>query len=144
MDVGIILVAVVGGGLVLLSLVWHFSRSNALLHQGRPMELRAIAAAAVGWAYLFLVLVLLVPRYEDTFRAQAVRLPAPTVWALAAGRWAEAYWYVLPLLGLLVILLSWLLRQRARGRRLRWLWFLVVLGIPVLLHLGLWWALHLP
>jgi type II secretory pathway component PulF len=93
---------------------------------------------------LFLVLVLLVPRYEDTFRNQSVKLPAPTALAVAVGRWAEAYWYVLPLFGLLVMLLSWLLRQRARGWQLSWLWFLVVLGIPVLLHLGLWWALHLP
>jgi type II secretory pathway component PulF len=107
-----------------------------------------LAAAAVLWAALVAVLVFVVPRYEDGFRARAVRLPAPTVWALAAGRWAETYWYVLPLFGLLLlplaILLSWLLRHRARGTLPGRLWFGALLGTPALLLLGIWLALLLP
>ena len=62
-----------------------------------------LAATAVLWAALVAILVFVVPRYEDAFRARAVSLPSPTVWAVAAGRWAELYWYVLPLFGLLVL-----------------------------------------
>ncbi len=107
-----------------------------------------LAATVVLWAVLVAVLVLIVPRYEDAFRARSVSLPAPTEWALAAGRWAELYWYVLPLFGLLVlpvvILLSWLLRHRVRGSLLGWLWFGVLLATPVLLQLAIWRALLLP
>jgi type II secretory pathway component PulF len=107
-----------------------------------------LAATAVLWAVLVAVLVFVVPRYEDAFRARLVSLPAPTVWAVAAGRWAQLYWYVLPLFGLLVLpvvlLLSWLLRHRVRGALLGWLWFGALLGIPVVLQLGIWWALLLP
>jgi type II secretory pathway component PulF len=106
-----------------------------------------LAATAVLWAALVAVLVFVVPRYKDAFRGRPVSLPAPTVWAVAAGRWAELYWYVLPLFGLLVlpvvILLSWLLRHRLRGSLAGWLWFGALLGIPVLLQLGIWWALLL-
>jgi type II secretory pathway component PulF len=107
-----------------------------------------LAAAAVLWAALVAVLVFVVPRYENAFRARSVRLPAPTAWAVAAGRWAEAYWYVLPRFGLLVlppvILLSWLLRHRARESLAGRLWLGALLGIPVLLQVGIWWALLLP
>jgi len=107
-----------------------------------------LAAATVLWAALVAVLVFVVPHYEHAFRDQALNLSAPTRWAVAAGRWAELYWYVLPLFGLLVlplvILLSWLLRHRTRGSLLGWLWFGALLGIPVLLQLGIWWALLLP
>jgi type II secretory pathway component PulF len=78
-----------------------------------------LAITAVLWVALVAVLVLVVPRYEADFRDRAMRLPAATVWAVAVGRWAVLYWYVLPLFGLLVlplfIVLSWLLRHRMRG-----------------------------
>ena len=65
---------------------------------------------------MVVVLVFAVPRYERDFREQPVRLPEATVWVLAAGHWANNYWYVLPLFGLLILpvilLLSWLLRHQ--------------------------------
>jgi hypothetical protein len=107
-----------------------------------------LAAAAVLWSALVTVLVYVAPRYEEDFRARSLSLPEPTVWALAAGRWAEAYWYVLPLFGLLilpvVVLLTWWLRHRARGLLPGWLWFGALLGVPALLQVAMWWALLLP
>jgi type II secretory pathway component PulF len=107
-----------------------------------------LAAAAALWVALVAALLFIVPRYEHAFRDRGMRLPAPTQWAVTAGRWAKLYWYVLPLFGLLVLpvvfLPSWLLRHRARGSLPGWLWFGALLGIPVLLQLGMWWALLLP
>ena len=58
------------------------------------------------------VLLFAVPHYARTFRAQNASPSAPARWTLAAGRWAELYWYILPLFGLFilpwVVLLSWL------------------------------------
>jgi type II secretory pathway component PulF len=59
-----------------------------------------LVAAAVLWVAVVAVLVFVVPGYDRAFRDQAVQLPTPTQWAVAAGRWAVEYWYVLPLLGL--------------------------------------------
>ena len=107
-----------------------------------------LAAAGVLWAAVPAVLVFAVPRYERAFRDQGLRLPAPTEWALAAGRWAGNYWYVLPLFGLLVlpviVLLSWLVRHRVAGALWAWIWFGALLGVPLLLQLGVWFALLLP
>jgi hypothetical protein len=107
-----------------------------------------LAAAAVLWATVLGTLVLAVPRYERAFRDKNVILPDVTLGALAAGRWAASYWYVVPLFGLLmlpvVVLLTWLLRHRAPGPWPGWIWFGVLLGVPVLLQLVIWWALLLP
>ena len=107
-----------------------------------------LVAAAALWASVMAVLVFAVPRYERDFRDQGLRLPNATIWAVAAGRWANNYWYVLPLFGLLilpvVVLLSWLLRHQARGQWPGWLWFGALLGVTLLLQLAVWWALLLP
>ena len=93
-------------------------------------------------------LLCIVPHYEHAFRDRNMSLPAPTQWAVTARHWAEGYWYVLAPFGLpvlpVVVLLSWLLRHRVRESLPGWLWFGALLGIPVLLQLGMWWALLLP
>jgi hypothetical protein len=71
-------------------------------------------------------------------------LPGPTRWAVDAGHWAEANWIVLVPLGLLLLPFTWLLRHKVKGSLPGWLWFGALLGIPVLLQLGMWWALLLP
>jgi type II secretory pathway component PulF len=107
-----------------------------------------LAVAAVLWATVLAVLALAVPRYERAFRDQNVQLPDVTLAVLAAGRWADKYWYVVPLFGLLmlpvVVLLTWLLRHRATERWPGWAWFGVLLGVPVLLLLVIWSALLRP
>jgi hypothetical protein len=107
-----------------------------------------LALAAALWAALATFLVLVVPSYEAGFRARLVRLPAPTVWVVAAGHWAENYWYVLPLFGLLVlpvvVLLSWLLRRPTANPSAARLWFGALIGAPALLLLAAWVALLLP
>jgi type II secretory pathway component PulF len=107
-----------------------------------------LAAAVALWAALVAALLFIVPHYEHAFRDRNMRLPAPTQWAVTARHWADVSWYVLPLFGLLVlpvvVVLSWLLRHRVRGSLPGWLWFGALLSIPVLLQLGMWWALLLP
>jgi type II secretory pathway component PulF len=107
-----------------------------------------LLAAALLWAAVAAVLVAVVPRYEFDFRERGVRLPDPTRWTLAAGHWAGAYWYVLPLFGLfilpVVVVLSWLLRHRAAGSWPGWLWFGALLGLPILIQLEIWLTLLLP
>jgi type II secretory pathway component PulF len=104
-----------------------------------------LAAAAALWAALLASLLFIVPHYEHAFRDRNLRLPTPTQWVVTSRHWAEVYWYVLPLFGLSVVVpLSWLLRHRMRGSLPGWLWFGALLGIPVLLQLGMWWALLLP
>jgi type II secretory pathway component PulF len=100
------------------------------------------------WAALAAVLVFVVPRYQHAYQNRGMSLPVGTGWAVAPGRWAEGFGYMLPLLALLilpvVVLVSWLLRLRARRSLLGWLWFRALLGIPVLLHLDICWAMLLP
>jgi type II secretory pathway component PulF len=107
-----------------------------------------LVAAAALWGTAAAILVLAVPDAEGVFRDQDLSLPAPTRWVLAAGHWADAYWYILPLFALLilpvVLLLSWLLRHQTTGSLPGWLWFGALLGVPLLLQLGIWLALLLP
>ncbi len=107
-----------------------------------------LGAAAALWAALVLILVLVVPRYERTFRYQGLPLPNPTQWAVEAGHWAVAYWYMLPLFGLfllpVVVLLTWWLRHRVTRPLFGWIWLGALLGLPVILLLGIWLALQLP
>jgi type II secretory pathway component PulF len=104
-----------------------------------------LALAALLWATGLAVLVVAVPRYARAFRDQNMILPDVTLAVLAAGRWAEKYWYVVPLFGLLllplIVLLTWLLRHRATERWPGWVWFGMLLGVPVLLQLVIWSAL---
>ena len=107
-----------------------------------------LAAAAALWAALPATLLCIVPHYEHAFRDRNMRLPTLTQWAVTARHWVGLYWYVLPLFALLVlpvvVLLSWLLRHNVRGSLPGWLWFGALVGVPVLLQLGMWWALLLP
>jgi type II secretory pathway component PulF len=107
-----------------------------------------LVVAALLWATLLPVLLFVVPSYEHAFRSQNRSLPAPTRWTLAAGHWADKYWYVLPLFGLwilpLIILASWLLRHRVTGAWPGWLWLGLLLGLPLLAELAIWTALLLP
>jgi type II secretory pathway component PulF len=118
-----------------------------------PKRSVAVTAALLAvsmslWAALAAVLVVVVPRYEHDFRDRGLRLPAVTQVVVEAGRWADTYWYVLPLFGLLVlpvvVVVSWLLRHRASGALLGWLWLGSLLGVPLVLHLWVWVGLLLP
>jgi type II secretory pathway component PulF len=104
-----------------------------------------LAVAALLWATVLAVLALAVPRYERAFRDKNAQLPDVTLGVLAAGRWSDNYWYVVPLFGLLmlpfIVLLTWLLRHRTAERWPGWLWFGLLLGVPVLLQLVIWSAL---
>ena len=77
-----------------------------------------LGVAGVLWMAVLAVLVIVVPRYEGVFRDEGRRLPAPTLATIGAGRWADHYWYIVPLFGLMIlpviVLLSWLLRSPAR------------------------------
>jgi type II secretory pathway component PulF len=123
------------------------------MDQERPKRSVAVttvllAVSVALWAGLGAVLVVVVPRYERDFRDRGLRLPAVTQAVVGAGRWADTYWYVLPLFGLLVlpvvVVVSWLLRHRVSGALPGWLWLGALLGVPLVLHLGVWVGLLLP
>jgi type II secretory pathway component PulF len=101
-----------------------------------------LGLAVALWAALVAVLLAVVPRYERDFRDRGVQLPAVTQAVLAAGRWADTYWYVLPLFGLVVlpvvVVVSWLLRHRVRAALPGWLWLGALVGVPLVLHLWVW------
>ena len=65
-----------------------------------------------------------------------------------SGRWVDTYWYILPLFGLLtlpvVVLVSLLLRHWVSGALPGWVWLGALLGVPLLLHRWVWFALLLP
>jgi type II secretory pathway component PulF len=107
-----------------------------------------LLSVAVIWCAVGATLLFAVPSYERVFRDQNVSLPHSTVWAVAAGHWAQNYWYILPAFGLLVlpvvVVLSWLFRHRVESSVLSWAWFGALIGVPLLLEAGIWLALWLP
>jgi type II secretory pathway component PulF len=107
-----------------------------------------LAIAALLWAAVLVVLLLVVPGYERAFRDQNVSLPTATRWTLAAEHWANHYWYVVPLFGLfilpVIVLLSWLLRHRATGAFPGRAWFGFLVSVPLLVLLAIWLSLLLP
>jgi type II secretory pathway component PulF len=103
-----------------------------------------VTGGLVLWVAAGAVLVFVVPDYERAFADQGLELRAPMQWTLAAARWGRRYWYVPGLLVPMAVVLSWLLRHRATGSLLGWVWLAALLGVPLLLNLGISLALLLP
>ena len=107
-----------------------------------------MCVAVALWAAVAAVLVTAVPRYERVFRDEGRRLPDPTEWTIAAGHWAGKYWYVMMMFALLVlpgvVVLSVALWRRAPKSLPTWIWFGLLIGVPLLLQLAIWSALRMP
>lgn len=108
----------------------------------------ALGVHAIFWLPLFLVLLLVVPRFERTFAEFKMQLPFLTEAVLATSRWLNNYWYVLllafPFLLALDGAIVFLLRREPRTRALGMLWLLLWLVLPVLAVPVLVVALWLP
>jgi hypothetical protein len=123
--------------------------------QGSPPSRPSILATAIMTGFhaillspLVIFLLLMVPRYEKTFRDFNMKLPVHTEWVLSASRWAGDYypWF----LGLFVAFLAWdaailfLLRQGLRNTRSSWVWFGLVTFGAVIILVGAIMAMLLP
>jgi type II secretory pathway component PulF len=101
---------------------------------------------AVLWITWLFGMLFYAPRTEKLLKDFNMKVPAFTQWVLAASRWLGAYWYILlaPLLFLLAVAgaVDYVLRREPRTRRLCWLWFGLMLALPLALILcsllGLW------
>src|SRR5262245_20529930 len=137
------------------------SRAGPFLCGSDPMSVQsALARAPRLWVSLLLAgpsaglwggflafMVSVVPRYERTFADFGVRLPATAEFTINAARWCVKYWYVgalwlamlAPVLAVLTILI-----RRARKGWLSALWWLLLLGVPVIALASAWLCMELP
>jgi type II secretory pathway component PulF len=111
------------------------------------VSLMLAAVSAALWGGLLAFMVTVVPRYDRMFSDFGVRLPATAEFTINAARWCVKYWYVgalwLAMLAPVLAVLTVLIR-RARKGWLSALWWLLLLGVP-LIALGLaWLCLELP
>jgi type II secretory pathway component PulF len=121
----------------------------------RPSLMSATAAAAVSVVLhgslglvLFIVMVLVVPRYKREFRDFQMQLPSYMELVVAVSDWLVAYGYVvalftLPLLAVDggIVFLSWR-RQGTRILGILWIILLIVAWLLIMgvVALGLWLA----
>ena len=93
-------------------------------------------------------LLMVVPTYERNFEDFRMRLPVVTEMTIAATRFAVKFWFLLiPCMFVafgLAGLVSYLIRHRFNQQWLSAIWFLLLLGLPVLANATLWAALWLP
>jgi type II secretory pathway component PulF len=108
----------------------------------------AVLADTVLWIVWFAGMLFYVPRLMRHFQDLRVQLPTGTQLVLAASRWLVHYPYLIPFFLLAGIALDggvgYLLRTRAPARRLAWLWWGVMIALPVLAILACWMALGFP
>jgi type II secretory pathway component PulF len=105
----------------------------------------AVLADAVLWVVWFAGLLFFVPRLEQVFRSLNVKLPPATVWLVGLARWLAAHVVLVPLLLLLILgidgAVGYLLRRNPSTKRLAWLWWGVMIALPVLAVIASWMAL---
>lgn len=102
-----------------------------------------VLAHALGWLALLFVLQVVVPGYDRQFRNFHLKVPSTTENVITLSRWVIEYnlLAVLGIGGLLVldagVLL--LLRVPLGARKLSWLWFVLMLLLPLLaIVLAMW------
>jgi type II secretory pathway component PulF len=112
---------------------------------GQP---RWVWAALLGslllWSGLSMQLLILVPRYERTYRDFNMDLPTPTELALALARWFTTVWPLVAPVGLVVFTLAAYALRRLDSPRARLGWVLAMVLTPALLNLALWLACYWP
>jgi hypothetical protein len=105
---------------------------------------------AVPWTILLLSLLMIVPRYEQTFHDYNLTLPGLTEIVLGLSRWVGGFWFLVPFVLVIFLALDgavlFLLRGSPRTRALSWAWFVVQLLVPpaagALCWLGIWTGLR--
>lgn len=105
----------------------------------------AVVADAVLWVVWFAGMLVYVPQMERRFRDLNLALPPFTLSVLAVARWLQHYPYMIPFLIVagagLDGAVGFLLRLNPNLRRLAWLWWGVMLALPVVAILASWMAL---
>src|SRR5262245_3432653 len=106
------------------------------------------AAHAVAWVALLGFLCFSVPAYERVFTDFRLRLPGDTAAVIGASRWLNKY--LLFLAPALLVLAAadgavlFLLRRSPGTRLLAWLWFALLLLLPVAALVFSWLAVWRP
>jgi type II secretory pathway component PulF len=108
----------------------------------------AVAVDAVLWIVWFAAMLIYVPQRMQRFRDLNLELPYFTRSVLAVGRWVENYPYMIPFIMIMGVALDggfgFLLRCNPKLRLLAWLWWAVMLALPVVAILSTWMALGFP
>jgi type II secretory pathway component PulF len=131
-----------------------FDRSERASDPQQPTVGSAVLSAAVmvvvhGLVGLAVCLFLLfvVPGYKRTLADFQMRVPAFTEWVIAVSDWLGHYLYVMPPFVLIVLVVDaaalFLLRWKRQTRPLSWVWFMVVLLLPLTAWLLGWWGVWL-
>jgi len=112
-----------------------------------------ITIVLVGLSLLLMLaligqLLLVVPAYEKHFEDFRMRLPFATELTIAAARFVFKYWFVLvPCILCAFALAGWVsyvIRHQSGSRLLSALWFLLLIGLPLLANATIWAALWIP
>jgi type II secretory pathway component PulF len=107
-----------------------------------------VAVDTALWIVWFVCMLVYVPPMMRRFRDLDVHLPPFTQQVLAVAQWLNHYPYMIPSIMVLGIALDGgfglLLRSNPQLRLLAWLWWGVMLALPLVAILGTWMALGFP
>ena len=119
----------------------------------RPTPSTAITMIPVGLSLFFFLawtaqMAFVVPAYEREFADAKIRLPFITEMCVANSRWILKYYVVIPLVVVPAFLaagvVSYLLRHSINNQLWSALWYLFMIGLPLVVNVMSWVALWLP
>ncbi len=101
---------------ILARLAAYQERSEALLRKMRGALVYPVAIVAVSVPAIAVMLVFVVPAFEDMFASSGVALPLPTRLVIEASHAVQRWWWGLALLAAALVLAGGRARRTAAGR----------------------------
>lgn len=74
-----------------------------------------VVVVLVAVIILTFIMIAVVPKFDNIFKAVGAQLPAMTLALIAISRWVSTYWFLFPLVPLFVWLILWLIRKNKSG-----------------------------
>ncbi len=152
-----------GGALevILRRLAEFKEKSMSLARKIKGAMIYPIAVIVIAVLILSLIMVFIIPKFKVIFDGFRISLPAVTVGLINTAEWFKSYWYIIPLIPVVLILILKLIRMNKTGayildyiklkvpvmgsivdksiiaRTMRTLGTLLASGVPILEALGI-------
>lgn len=108
----------------------YLEKTEALKSRVRSALFYPTAVIVVAFVITSILLVYVIPQFEDLFKGFGADLPALTLMVIALSKWFQAYWYFL--VGGIVLGIVGLLQARRRSRRVAEFQDRLLLRLPVI------------